>query len=143
MQPLVQAVVRAQLRQRERDDETKTKTSNRDQHAPLGSLSCSLSTIGPGLPAPIVRQLNVTLSSVLSTPELREKLSIEALEPTPMSPERFGEFMRADIARWTKVAHDRKIDLELVKPVEPQRLAELRAALGIAANDARRRSSSR
>ncbi len=69
--------------------------------------------VGPaGLPAPIVRQLNESLSAALAMPELREKLSIEALEPTPMSPERFGEFMRADIARWTQIAKARNIQLD-------------------------------
>ena len=57
--------------------------------------------VGPaGLPAPIVKTLNDTLASVLALPEMRDKLSIEAIEPQPMSPDQFGEFMRADIARW-------------------------------------------
>ena len=69
--------------------------------------------VGPaGLPAAVVRQLNDTLSATLAAPELREKLSIEALEPTPMSPERFAEFMRADIARWTQIAKARNIQLD-------------------------------
>jgi hypothetical protein len=29
-----------------------------------------------------------------------------------MSPEKFAQFMRADIDRWTKLAQDRKIDLD-------------------------------
>ena len=29
-----------------------------------------------------------------------------------MSPEKFGEFMRADIARWTKLAKERNIQLD-------------------------------
>jgi tripartite-type tricarboxylate transporter receptor subunit TctC len=29
-----------------------------------------------------------------------------------MRPEAFGQFIREDIARWTKVAKDRKIDLD-------------------------------
>jgi hypothetical protein len=29
-----------------------------------------------------------------------------------MTPEAFGQFIREDIARWTKLARDRKIDLD-------------------------------
>jgi len=49
---------------------------------------------------------------VLKAPDMREKLSIEAIEPMPMSPEAFGKFMREDIARWTRLAKDRNIQLD-------------------------------
>ena len=69
--------------------------------------------MGPaGMPAAITRQLNESLATVLRMPDLRDKLSIEAIEPTPMSPEAFGEFVRTDIARWTKVARERNIQLD-------------------------------
>lgn len=69
--------------------------------------------VGPaGLPAAVVKTLNDTLASVLNAPDLREKLSIEAVEPNPMTPEKFGEFMRADIARWTQLAKARNIQLD-------------------------------
>ena len=69
--------------------------------------------VGPaGMPAPIVKQLNETLASVLRAPDLREKLAVEAVEPMVMSPEQFGEFIRADIARWSKLARARGIQLD-------------------------------
>ena len=69
--------------------------------------------VGPaGLPSAVVKQLNDSLATVLSAPDLREKLSIEAVEPNPMSPEKFAEFMRADIARWTQIAKARNIQLD-------------------------------
>ncbi|MBZ4212184.1 MAG: tripartite tricarboxylate transporter substrate binding protein [Rhodoferax sp.] len=69
--------------------------------------------VGPaGMPAPIVRQLNETLAMVLRSPELREKLSVEAIEPQVMSPEQFAAFIKADIERWTQLARDRKIQLD-------------------------------
>jgi tripartite-type tricarboxylate transporter receptor subunit TctC len=43
---------------------------------------------------------------------MRDKLSVEAIEPMPMSAEAFAKFMREDIARWTKVAKDRNIQLD-------------------------------
>jgi tripartite-type tricarboxylate transporter receptor subunit TctC len=69
--------------------------------------------VGPaGMPAPIVRQLNETLASVLGAPDLREKLSVEAIEPMPMSAEQFGAFMKTDIERWTRLAKARGIELD-------------------------------
>jgi tripartite-type tricarboxylate transporter receptor subunit TctC len=69
--------------------------------------------VGPaGMPAPIVKLLNETLATVLRAPDMREKLSVEAIEPTVMSPEQFGEYMRTDIARWTKLAKERDIHLD-------------------------------
>jgi tripartite-type tricarboxylate transporter receptor subunit TctC len=69
--------------------------------------------VGPAkMPAPIVKQLNETLAVVLRAPELRERLSVEAVEPMIKSPQEFGEFIRADIARWTQVAKARDIHLD-------------------------------
>jgi len=69
--------------------------------------------VGPaGMPATIVKQLNDTLNSVLTAPDLREKLSVEAVEPMTMNPEQFGQYIRADIARWTQLAKARNIQLD-------------------------------
>ena len=69
--------------------------------------------VGPaGMPAPIVKQLNESLATVLRGPDLREKLSVEAIEPMVMSPDEFAAFIKSDIARWTKLAKERKIELD-------------------------------
>ena len=69
--------------------------------------------VGPaGLPPAIVRQLNESLAGVLRAPDLRDKLAVEAIEPMVMQPEQFSAFIKADIARWTKLAKDRKIELD-------------------------------
>lgn len=69
--------------------------------------------VGPaGIAAPIVNLLNESLAVVLRAPELREKLSVEAIEPMVMTPDQFAAFIRTDIARWTKVARDRNIHLD-------------------------------
>jgi tripartite-type tricarboxylate transporter receptor subunit TctC len=68
--------------------------------------------VGPAaLPAPIVKQLNDEINKLLANPELRDRLAGEALEPMPMSPEQFAQYIRDDIARWTKVAKERGIEL--------------------------------
>ena len=69
--------------------------------------------VGPaGLPAPVLKTLNDTLNAVLTGADLRERLSAEAVEPQPMTPEAFAQFIREDIARWTRLARERKIDLD-------------------------------
>ena len=69
--------------------------------------------VGPAaIPAPIVKQLNESLATVLRAPDLRDKLAVEAIEPLVMSPEQFAAFIKADIARWTKLAKERKIELD-------------------------------
>ena len=69
--------------------------------------------VGPaGLPAPVLKQLNETLNSVLTGGDLADKLAAEAVQPQPMTPEAFGAFVRADIERWTKLARERGIQLD-------------------------------
>jgi tripartite-type tricarboxylate transporter receptor subunit TctC len=68
--------------------------------------------VGPAnLPAPIVKRLNDEINKLLENPDLRQQLASEALEPMPMSPEQFGKYMRDDIAKWSKLAKDRNIQL--------------------------------
>ena len=50
--------------------------------------------------------------ATLQAADMADKLSIEAIEPRPMSPEAFGKFIKADIARWTQLVKDRNIQLE-------------------------------
>ena len=68
--------------------------------------------VGPAyLPAAIVATLNKAINDALADPALRDRLAGEALEPMPMSPEQFGQYIKDDIAKWTKVAKDRNIEL--------------------------------
>ena len=69
--------------------------------------------VGPaGLPSEVVKLLNDTLNKTLAEADMREKLSAEAVELMPMSPAQFAEYMRADLARWTQLAAERKIQAE-------------------------------
>jgi tripartite-type tricarboxylate transporter receptor subunit TctC len=69
--------------------------------------------VGPAqLPAAVLQTLNESLNTVLAGADLRDKLSAEAVEPQSMTPPAFAQFIREDIARWTKLARERKIDLD-------------------------------
>jgi tripartite-type tricarboxylate transporter receptor subunit TctC len=43
---------------------------------------------------------------VLGSAEIREQFARHGAEPAPTSPEKFGEHIRAEIARWQKVGRD-------------------------------------
>jgi tripartite-type tricarboxylate transporter receptor subunit TctC len=69
--------------------------------------------VGPAkLPAEITRRLNAEINKALASPQLQQRLSGEALEPMPMTPEQFGQFIQADIARWSRLARERRISLD-------------------------------
>src|SRR5258707_855324 len=69
--------------------------------------------VGPAkLPAEITRRLNAEINKTIGAPALRERLSGEAIEPMPMTPDQFGSFIQADIARWSALARERNISLD-------------------------------
>jgi tripartite-type tricarboxylate transporter receptor subunit TctC len=65
-----------------------------------------------GLPAPVLKILNDSLNSVLAGGDLRDRLASEAVEPMPMAPAAFASYIAADIARWTQLARERRIELD-------------------------------
>ncbi len=68
--------------------------------------------VGPAkMPAPIVERLNAEINKAISTPELRERLSGEALEPMPMTSAAFAAFIAAEVDRWTKLVRERNIEI--------------------------------
>ena len=69
--------------------------------------------VGPAkLPAEITRRLNAEINKAIAAPMLQQRLSGEAIDPMPMTPEQFGKFIQADIARWSALARERKISLD-------------------------------
>ena len=69
--------------------------------------------VGPAkLPAEITRRLNAEINRALLAPEFKARLSAEAIDPMPMTSEQFGKFIQSEIARWSKLARERKISIE-------------------------------
>lgn len=69
--------------------------------------------VGPaGMPQSIVKTLSEALAQVLAQQDFKDKLSSEAVALMPLSPDAFVAYMKADIERWTKLARDRKIELD-------------------------------
>lgn len=68
---------------------------------------------GPAnLPKPIVARLNEEINRQLAQPDLREKLSQDAIEIMPMTPEQFGDYVRKDKGIWAQLAASRKIVID-------------------------------
>jgi tripartite-type tricarboxylate transporter receptor subunit TctC len=69
--------------------------------------------VGPaGMPADVVNALNAEIGKMLASPELAAILANEGAEAETMTPQQFGDLMRAETVRWTKVAHEANISID-------------------------------
>jgi tripartite-type tricarboxylate transporter receptor subunit TctC len=57
-------------------------------------------------PPEIVNKLHATISQVLGTPEMKERLDKAGAELRPQSPAQFGEFIRTEKDKWAKVVKE-------------------------------------
>lgn len=64
-----------------------------------------------GTPKPVITKLNTAVTGVLKG-DAGKMLRDRGYEPTPTSPEEFGKFMRAEIARWGKAVKEYGIKAE-------------------------------
>lgn len=68
---------------------------------------------GPaGMPKPVVARLNQELNKVLVSDEMKTLLAREGAEPQPTTPQQFGQLIRSDIERWTRLMKDSHIQTE-------------------------------
>jgi tripartite-type tricarboxylate transporter receptor subunit TctC len=68
---------------------------------------------GPaGMPANVVQALNAEIGKMLTSPELGKFLASEGAEAEAMTPQQFGDLMRLETERWTKVAHEANISID-------------------------------
>jgi tripartite-type tricarboxylate transporter receptor subunit TctC len=65
-----------------------------------------------GTSVEIVRRLHVEAGRGLNSPEVRDKLMKTGNEPVVSSPEEFAAFMRAEIAKWAKVAKESQLRVD-------------------------------
>ena len=57
-------------------------------------------------PPEIVNKLHATITSILNTPELKDRLDKAGAELRPQSPAQFGDFIRKERDRWAKVVKE-------------------------------------
>ena len=63
-------------------------------------------------PQPIVKKLNGEVVRILSMPDVREKMSGQGLIPGGNTPEELGVFLKAEIAKWSKLIKEANIRIE-------------------------------
>ena len=62
-----------------------------------------------GTPRGIVKVLNAEIQSMLRTEEAKARLQSQGVEPAGSTPEEFGNIVKAEFARWTKVIREARI----------------------------------
>jgi tripartite-type tricarboxylate transporter receptor subunit TctC len=68
---------------------------------------------GPkNLPASVVARWNKEIDVLTKAPDMKERMLKEGLEPVGGPADKFGKILEADIAKWTKVARQAKLDLQ-------------------------------
>jgi len=65
-----------------------------------------------GTPRPILDRLNREVGNALGTAEVRDKLLAQGAEPMPGTPEAFGAFMQAEMAKWAPVVKQAGVKLD-------------------------------
>jgi tripartite-type tricarboxylate transporter receptor subunit TctC len=65
----------------------------------------------PKTPPDIVRKLNEVIVAAMQTPEFRDHLATLGAEPRPQTPEEFGRYINADVAKWSKLVKDNNVQL--------------------------------
>ncbi len=69
--------------------------------------------VGPArLSTQVTQRLNTEINGALASRSLQLRLSAEAIEPMPMTPEQFGKFIQTEIARWRALARELRISLD-------------------------------
>ena len=58
----------------------------------------------PGMPAPLVAQINAEVRRALHSAKSRERLQGEGIEPNDLDAAAFTQFVRAELERWTPLA---------------------------------------
>jgi tripartite-type tricarboxylate transporter receptor subunit TctC len=64
-----------------------------------------------GTPPEIVSQINAAIVAAMGTQEFRDHLATLGAEPKPQTPEEFGRYINADVAKWSKLVKDNEVQL--------------------------------
>ncbi len=59
-----------------------------------------------GTPRPVIAKLHDEIVKALGLREVRERIATFGFEPVGNTPEEFGEFVKADIAKWARIAKE-------------------------------------
>lgn len=62
-------------------------------------------------PKEIVDKLNKAVVAIMNTDDFKEKLAVHAAEPQPQTPDEFGRYINADVAKWDALVKEQGITI--------------------------------
>jgi tripartite-type tricarboxylate transporter receptor subunit TctC len=66
-----------------------------------------------GTPRDIVAKLHQEFVRILALPDVRDRLLVAGIEPAPlMTPEQFGDYLRAEVVKWGTVVQAADIKVQ-------------------------------
>ena len=65
----------------------------------------------PNTPPGIVKAINEVIVAAMQSQEFRDHLATLGAEPKPQTPEEFGRYINADVAKWSKLVKDNDVQL--------------------------------
>jgi len=65
----------------------------------------------PNTPPEIIKKLNDVIVAAMQTQEFRDHLATLGAEPKLQTPEEFGRYINADVAKWSKLVKDNNLQL--------------------------------
>jgi tripartite-type tricarboxylate transporter receptor subunit TctC len=65
----------------------------------------------PNTPPEIVKAINEVIVAAMQGQEVRDHLATLGAEPKPQTPEEFGRYINADVAKWSKLVKDNDVQL--------------------------------
>ena len=65
-----------------------------------------------GTPKDVIAKWNAEVTKILSSPEMRERLTAQGAEPAPMTPDQFAAFIQSEITKYARIvkASGSKVD---------------------------------
>ena len=65
-----------------------------------------------GMPREIVGRLNAELNKIIAAPAMRDRMIGLGYEPVGGPPEKFGEFIQSELAKWAPVVKQAGVKLD-------------------------------
>ena len=63
-----------------------------------------------GTPGAVVQKLNAAVNAIVGEPQVREQFAKLGLQPSPMKPEEFARFVRAEIGVYKRIVEQAGIE---------------------------------
>jgi len=75
------------------------------------SVWCGIAAPG-GTPQAVVDRVNSDMRKLLAEPDVKARLLVQGVEPTPNTPQQFSNMIKAEIVKWEKVIKDSGVRID-------------------------------